>query len=117
MSVLEQELKDILDLRGPDAFPEDTDIVVIATTWIAEIGDFSVEVAKRYAKTDYDEAKALAKKYLTQFFDEVVIPYDFKAISEPWETMIEQSVRKQIEPLVDLAFDSFLKKSETTETE
>ena len=105
MSTLRDELQDVLDLRKPDAFDPDAPFYVVATTWAKEVGDLAQKAAEKVSQTDFGEAREVVKEYVLQFYDDVVVPYDFPKIPNMWESMIEATFRQQIPEIIDGVFD------------
>lgn len=105
MSDLRKELQDVLDLRKPDTFDNDTPFHEIITTWLKEVGDLALAVSKRVSQADFTEARDVVKDHVLQFYDDVVVPYDFPNIPNLWEGLIESTFRDQIPSIIDGVFD------------
>lgn len=98
---LEKEIRDVLALTDPGAFPEGTPVFRMIAVWNKEIADAIEAATDTLVEGDADQFRDPLVATLEKAFDELVVPQDIPGIPELIERQLEAFVRGYIPMAVD----------------
>lgn len=99
-----KEIRDVIALTQPDAFPPDASALLKFSTWGCELADAVHAVAEKWEDGDLSELQAPAIAAAETVWDELIVPLDVPNVPEIFEKMIEGQIRGMIPAAVGSLF-------------
>lgn len=91
-----KEIRDVIALTEPDAFPPSASVLYRLTTWACEIADAVHAVAEKWETGDLKDLEPAAIEAALAIWDDVIVPLDVPRVPEVFERILEGQIRGAI---------------------